>query len=924
MAGRVVFGPLPIQTIRRSPGESHKIISETRDILTEIYKKSDDVKGRPSSLDTKDLYIDRIIRMYQLGGIETKRSFELRANRAYGALQYALASTISNKIEGFDDGLPLLKISDAVTKTALFIEATGYYNRDLSSKFGPGKRSFKSRKTEITLCLPELGYCGLIEVPTRRAQKVRERKQTHPYANTRDVGVSIKSIADGVNASENNETVVLRNGSADEDLTNLLQTVLSATEERATKEMLQHFAIARNWLNDRFAQLMPMTNDSRTHHEASARRICQWILRLFDADFVALYIFGHDDRLNVSTRVLMERGTARRPGSDANAWSRSNSEQMKKLAGDIDNEWEFSVCYRALKHKRTEYVLNWDGKRSKEGMCGFRDGDQNEGMPLPAPKSAIATPIMAYGRPWGVIEMVGFTPDQFDRLTSFWFEEACRLIGNPLFHTWLLGRFNSLNSAVLAGVNEQDIQPNAPPLDSPEETDEPAPTAVEIESDGHVGPTPILEKMLEVSKDELDLTQRHRICEHVSQMFLADGAALWLENEQWPGRYELRGHFGVIYCRLLQACKKKIPEDWQAPHIAVDDRTNYVVRAIQLAQSDRSKDANPNVVQGCVPEPVMTDHRIGGDTNGEYRLAEWNSGVRHIAIVPLFERGLSGTDQPIGAITLYNKSVFGTIEESGTIEDENLYDNRWIPYMEFAGRHVATLLRNVALEQERQNDLELMFSHGLFAHLSRIEDQYGYLDRNFIEPVFTRINRDHSLAGISLPNLSILRRAASRVKEETAQALARSEQMREEGFRMPSQRSFRSSRPWDGTLITLYNAIQDAFNSRYLLSRKRNLKWQMIGSSQFIRLRNVHPDDLRTILDNLADNAFKYSIENGLITVEVRREGGVLILAINNHGEPLTAGERQRIFMRGFRGSYALRSGQDGTGNGQGCSALLI
>lgn len=65
---------------------------------------------------------------------------------------------------------------------------------------------------------------------------------------------------------------------------------------------------------------------------------------------------------------------------------------------------------------------------------------------------------------------------------------------------------------------------------------------------------------------------------------------------------------------------------------------------------------------------------------------------------------------------------------------------------------------------------------------------------------------------------------------------------------------------------------------------------------------------LRAMMDNLVDNAVRYTA-SGAVTVRVRREAGGAIFEVEDSGPGIPAGERERVFARFYRGESAAEGG---------------
>jgi two-component system, OmpR family, phosphate regulon sensor histidine kinase PhoR len=81
---------------------------------------------------------------------------------------------------------------------------------------------------------------------------------------------------------------------------------------------------------------------------------------------------------------------------------------------------------------------------------------------------------------------------------------------------------------------------------------------------------------------------------------------------------------------------------------------------------------------------------------------------------------------------------------------------------------------------------------------------------------------------------------------------------------------------------------------------------------------NVHVDEegLRTIVNNLVDNALKYTPPEGSVRVSWRREGGYAVLSVQDTGIGIAPRDQGRIFERFFRVDKARSRELGGTGLG--------
>ena len=78
----------------------------------------------------------------------------------------------------------------------------------------------------------------------------------------------------------------------------------------------------------------------------------------------------------------------------------------------------------------------------------------------------------------------------------------------------------------------------------------------------------------------------------------------------------------------------------------------------------------------------------------------------------------------------------------------------------------------------------------------------------------------------------------------------------------------------------------------------------------------AHPPLLAQLVDNLLENACKYSAPGTPIVVKAWPDGGSVALAVEDHGCGLEAQDRSRVFEPFFRGDQSRREGQAGVGLG--------
>jgi len=76
-------------------------------------------------------------------------------------------------------------------------------------------------------------------------------------------------------------------------------------------------------------------------------------------------------------------------------------------------------------------------------------------------------------------------------------------------------------------------------------------------------------------------------------------------------------------------------------------------------------------------------------------------------------------------------------------------------------------------------------------------------------------------------------------------------------------------------------------------------------------------EDLRILVNNLVDNAIRYTTGPGKVSVSVEREFGKVVLRVTDNGSGIPESERERVFDRFYR-----REGSDVIGSGLGLAIV--
>jgi two-component system phosphate regulon sensor histidine kinase PhoR len=97
-------------------------------------------------------------------------------------------------------------------------------------------------------------------------------------------------------------------------------------------------------------------------------------------------------------------------------------------------------------------------------------------------------------------------------------------------------------------------------------------------------------------------------------------------------------------------------------------------------------------------------------------------------------------------------------------------------------------------------------------------------------------------------------------------------------------------------------------------AKRKNI--QVIFERQSDVIVNSDAKAIERVLNNLLDNAFKYSPENSIIQIALRKQGESIRLAVIDQGEGVAEEDQDLVFKRFFRTASARANTQQGSGLG--------
>ena len=110
--------------------------------------------------------------------------------------------------------------------------------------------------------------------------------------------------------------------------------------------------------------------------------------------------------------------------------------------------------------------------------------------------------------------------------------------------------------------------------------------------------------------------------------------------------------------------------------------------------------------------------------------------------------------------------------------------------------------------------------------------------------------------------------------------------------------------------------VEDMIRSLLPLATEKNIRVEFHAPEQPLQKIKIDPDKMREVLQNLIDNAIKYTKEGSVVDVSVAMEGTDLHFSVKDSGIGIPDSEKNQIFSRFFRAANAVRTQTSGSGLG--------
>ena len=115
--------------------------------------------------------------------------------------------------------------------------------------------------------------------------------------------------------------------------------------------------------------------------------------------------------------------------------------------------------------------------------------------------------------------------------------------------------------------------------------------------------------------------------------------------------------------------------------------------------------------------------------------------------------------------------------------------------------------------------------------------------------------------------------------------------------------------------IALEDLIKELIVRFRLFAEARNIKLTFLHQENLPKVF-VDPSQMKLVIENLLDNAIRYSHGRSKVVIELLQEGKKLSLTVRDSGVGIPEKDQKYIFQKFFRTENALRKETEGSGLG--------
>jgi two-component system OmpR family sensor kinase len=197
--------------------------------------------------------------------------------------------------------------------------------------------------------------------------------------------------------------------------------------------------------------------------------------------------------------------------------------------------------------------------------------------------------------------------------------------------------------------------------------------------------------------------------------------------------------------------------------------------------------------------------------------------------------------------------------------------------------------------------------------LGRLRDAFA-TQRRFVQDAAHELRTPIAAIGLQLENLreDVAEGPARERFSHLEAGVRRAQRLVDQLLRLSKQEAAGADGPG---MVDLKDQLRESINTLIALADQRNIDLGLVGAEQSAAPLTVRcaPGDLRSLLDNLIENALRYTPEGGVVDVRLVQEGGRVAVEVVDTGPGIPHDLLPRVFDRFFR---VPGNGANGSGLG--------
>lgn len=116
--------------------------------------------------------------------------------------------------------------------------------------------------------------------------------------------------------------------------------------------------------------------------------------------------------------------------------------------------------------------------------------------------------------------------------------------------------------------------------------------------------------------------------------------------------------------------------------------------------------------------------------------------------------------------------------------------------------------------------------------------------------------------------------------------------------------------------MSIEEVVESVIQELYNMIKKRSIKFVYNVKKGEIPKLNFDPQKIRLVVQNLIDNAVKFTPPGGKVTVNLKSDGEKVYFTVTDSGVGIPTTQQHRIFSKFFRADNVIRMQTDGSGLG--------